>query len=491
MENNNTNIEENTITDRHKRVNDVVDIKEYNPDMEKKIEDYIKEFTNSAKYKNGELKDKDFENWYKKKNEDFIFSKFTQEELNAISVNLKSIDNTVKDDVLVKNENNYVNDIVYSDDNINTRSLTYNKNTVATGIDAINVFSSILGIGEVIQIPLWHSGFRITIRPPKINDLVNLMVKLSNNEIELGRKTSTLIYSNDSVIYSNMLVEFIINHITDSTLDIELERLTEFISLHDLHPMILGLLCTIYPTGTEISKACYYSNSIEEDKKCNFIATGKVDLKKLLNVDRTILNNKMLKIMSNKKPNSVSVEDVKDYQYFINEKNIKKINILTNVDSTVEITLKIPNLKESMRNGERWVEDVINNLESVFTKTDSMEDKNMKINDLVENIAIGKYNIFVNEILYVKDNISVRGEDVDEVLNLLTRDGNNMDNILKEIETFINITNIAVVGTSTYICPNCNKDQSELNNNHIKEILPLDMLQIFFDLGSLLIMKRK
>ena len=72
---------------------------------------------------------------------------------------------------------------------------------------SIAIFNAILNVGEVVQVPLWHSGFWVTLRPIKERDIINLNVILKNNVVEMGRYSNTLVYTNYNVnIVSRSLI---------------------------------------------------------------------------------------------------------------------------------------------------------------------------------------------------------------------------------------------------------------------------------------------
>ena len=124
-----------------------------------------------------------------------------------------------------------------------------------------------MGVGEVTQIPLWHSGFWITIRPPKSSDVINIEYELAKNVINLGRQTNTLVFSNSSVLFNKIVAEYILKHISETSLKLPAdEDLLDYIDVRDLNLMVIGMIASMYPRSIPITKSCINSTVIEDNK---------------------------------------------------------------------------------------------------------------------------------------------------------------------------------------------------------------------------------
>lgn len=401
----------------------------------------------------------------------------------------------VIDDVYAKKLNKtldrFINIPNYSDSSLEMRAITpKTKEGNLSGQVAINVFTSLLGVGEVTQIPLWHSGFWITIKPPVIADLINLEQAIANNQILLGRETNTLVYSNYSVVFNRIVVDFILSHMISCSLKLPVgDDIRDYISTQDLYPLILGMLNSMYPNGIDVTRGCINTTRVEDDKtpKCTFIGSGNLDTKKLIWINRKSLNSYMLDIMSKRRPDSVSVDEVKEYQRTIKEMHPRTINIDTENGNTVSFTFKIPTLREYIDNGEAWVNNVIKKSEELFTEQDSAEIKNMKVNDILLSIVLGIYNIFVSEIKSNQYDINDI-ETITSVLEILSADNKLFETFNKEVSKYISDAVIAVVATPNFECPVCKQESqtdSTVVNKAFKELIPLNVLETFFALSVL------
>jgi hypothetical protein len=425
-----------------------------------------------------------------------ITNGISTKEATALALNLNSDGFNNTRDVYHKTINNdtkdYVNQVNYADKTIEQKYLTVtNTGGKLSGPAAVAVFSSLLSTGNVIQVPLWHSGFWLTLRPPTQTELISLEIALANNQVELGRKTNTLIYSNYSVVYNRILVDFILEHKINQTLKLSPEDdIRNYILVQDLYPLYLGLINSMYPSGFDIVRTCVNSTIIDNETKkpkCDFTVTGKVAGTKLLWVNRKILTTGMLELMSSRIPDSVSIDQIKEYQLSIDVLQDKKVDIVSENDVTFTLTLGLPNVKQYIDHGEAWVNDIISKAEELFTEADTAELKHNKIQELVASVVLTTYSCYVKNIASGEVSADDRYS-INEILSILSTDDKVYNTFMEQIPNYISKAVIAIVATPNYICPTCNSNQNEISgvsNPNFKEHIPLNMLEYFFGLSAL------
>lgn len=425
--------------------------------------------------------------------DDKFSEEYSTQQALSTGVTIESMRTTTAKNIFGDNINEKIDKIVncikYSDKDLNLRALKVgHKEGTLTGQTAVARFTSLLGIGEVIQLPLWHSGFWITIKPPKGNELINLEMALGNNEILLGRETNTLVYSNYSVVFNRIVVNFILEHLVSSSLKIPAgEDIRSYISTQDLYPMVLGLLTTMYPDGINVTRSCFNNSKLDEEKKpkCDFVVSAKLDTKKLLWLDRQKISKSMLETMSKRNPDSVSVNEAKDYKLSIASLSDKVIDLTTTNGTLINITLSIPSLDKYILNGEEWVQQVISKSEELFSDADSSEVKNNKVNEILMSVIFGIYNVFVTEI---NDQGSIINDKdtINDILGVISSDYDLFKTFIKEVENYITKSAIAIVATQNYTCPKCKTDQTSASvDKRFEEFIPLNILETFFDLSVL------
>ena len=355
-----------------------------------------------------------------------------------------------------------------------------------------------LGIGEYVEVPLYHSGFWITLRPPKQSEIITLETNLANLTVSLGRDTTSIVYSNYSVIANRHIVEFIKDHIYKSSLKLkEDDDILNYINVQDLQSMVLGLVISMYPNGIDLIRPCTNASVVDENgmPKCDYVATVKVDPKKLLFVNRKALPNNCLETLSKKLPNSVTTDEILEYQNSIAQLAPKDVTFKTDNDKEVTITFKTPMLAKYIVSGESWVQNIITKTEELFTDSDTKESKNKKVEDMLSTYLLGIYNTFVYKISTANDGVvhTVTDETtIDNILEVMSTDRTMLTEYVDKVAEFITNAAIAVVGIPTYECPKCKAIQEDSKaNEDLRSIIPLNMVENFFDLSALRGVKRR
>lgn len=418
---------------------------------------------------------------------------FTEEEKVALQAGSLGNRYTVRNNVLVDKMNSrikdFVNSIRFGDKNLNLRPInikTDNKSISPT--QAVLKFRSLLSVGEVIQVPLWHSGIWVTLKPPTQSDIVNMQIALASNEIELGRMTNTLIYSNYSIVFDRIIVDFIMKHLASHSVKLkENENILEYISLYDYLPLVLALLSSMHPKGINIIRGCSNTTVLDNTKKplCDFVVSAQVDPKKLLWVDRSMLSQPMLSHMSNRMENSMSTDSVREYQLSIKDMVDKDVVIHAETGNTFTTKFGVPSIKTHIDRGEKWVFDIIKKAEDLYVTSDNIEQKNNKVNEIAKATILDIYNSFVKEFI-LDDGVVIKDEDaINEVIGIISSDDKAFEEFYNAVTSYITTSSIAIVATPSYTCPKCGKAQNEGKDGSFKEFIPLNVVEHFFGLCAL------
>lgn len=475
MENNNENQ-----LDRHS-LNDPFESKPINKDKD----EYIRLPTHTFN------KIRDFYNEIQKIPNDIFQQNWNEDYINVVNDMQESSKYTSVDNVGYKEDVDYVNRVEYGDSKLNLIRLKQpTSKGAATGTSAIIRLKKFLNIGEPILVPLWHSGFWVTITPPTQAEIINLEIAITDNEINLGRHTGALIYSNYSVVINRILTYFILEHIDQWSLKCSKDQLLDHISIHDYHLLVLGLITTMYPKGIKLVKNCKNATILNDSQlpKCTHELTGIIDPKKLLFLDRKALSDKMLEHMSQKQPSSMSIESIKEYKHSISSLIDRQYDLVIN-DNTIKLTLSSPTLRTYIKSGEDWVNNIIKAVEGLFTESSTPEDKNKLVNKMAVNSMLGKYSTFVSSIEFGEEKI-VDNPTITMMLNDIVPTEDVFEPYIKALENFITESPIAIVGTPNYECPSCGELQQDIDNR-FKEIIPLNVVNHFFALSVFRLTKMK
>ncbi len=348
---------------------------------------------------------------------------------------------------------------------------------------------SFLGLGGIMQIPLWHSGFWITLGNISSTDIVNLNYKLADNTVNLGRDTNGLIFSNDSVIFNRIILEFILDHMIDSTLDLDGVDIRTVIKTPDISLLALGLISAMQPNGFNVLLSCRNSLTPTEDHEsveCGYTISALLDPKKILMVDKKALSDENKLHMTKRTSNAYLLEDVETYQ--------KSISRISDKDFTVEhngkelkLTLTIPSMLDYINSGELWIENIKDTVNATIGEEANDLVRQGRYSEMYTQTVLNTYGHYIKR-LYVSDDEYIEGGDLElvNVLNTYALDSDLALKIMNVIKDYINSSVIAMVGTNVYVCPKCKKDNEDSNTiDAFKEIVPLDILKVFFDLSTL------
>lgn len=416
---------------------------------------------------------------------------YTKNDKRSLGVSVATSRLTNDSDMLATDDTGYENNLSYGDTELNIRALNINPKANKVSGDSLQAFlSTVTGVGALTQVPLWHSGFWLTLLPIKDSDIINLEMEITENFIELGRTTSGLIYSNYSVIYNRIITNFIIAHVQNSSLKVPNSELRKYILIQDLYPIINGVLHSMNPNGYDYIRSCI-NNTVEDEEgrpKCDFILEAKINFKKLLRVNRRKLTDNMLVQMSKRAPDSLSIEQVKEYQKVLVSTLTTTKTITTTNDTKIAFTFSPPTLDEYIVAGEYWVNSIISKTEKLFTDTTDDDVKNNLISEMTITSILGMYNSWVTKV-EVGEHFIDGFVDITLALETLSSDNKTLTEFIDTIKDFINNSTVAMVGLPNYVCPTCKAEQNSDTSKDFKELVPINMVESFFDLATLRLAK--
>lgn len=353
-------------------------------------------------------------------------------------------------------------------------SVTFKQDqgTKFTGESARVRIRQALKLGTIFNVPLWHSGFWIRIKAPGEGALLDLYRQINADKIRLGRASYGLMFSNNTSYSSRILLDFVIEHMYESSLSIaEGDSIRNYIKTPDLPLLLWGLACSIYPNGFQYTRAC-----ITDPVKCNHVVKEKLDLSKLQWTDSSALTKHQLNHMTKRQRGSMTIESLARYQ----EEFIRGQNRKVQLSDQVSITLKIPTIVEHIDSGYRWV----NAIEESYGKA-LIQDVNKRDDFLLSQgraTVMRQYGHFV-------ESIEVDGEtynDIDTIegtLDDLTCSDELRDAFMDKVTEYLDESLVSMIAIPTYTCPKCGGDQvSSKEHKRHANLIPLDISQTFFTL---------
>lgn len=403
-------------------------------------------------------------------------------------------DNVYRD---ILNSDRVRNSVTYENNNIgiNKKEITVMSNNQATVAAAL---LSRTGVGKWIEINLIHSGFTITLRPIPISVIINMIQKKNNETIRLGRITHTMIFSAMTLLYRQILVEYIIPYIHSYNVsDINKDSITDHIDIRDTPIIMLAILEAQNPNGIDIIRPCVngYKEMEGEEVPCDGIISETIIPRAMLRlITERIKDEGIMHLRSPK----VTMDDIKKYKqiYTSNIYGSRDIHILTDPEdetSGIDITIKSPNITQSIECDNRWIARVIDDAERFIVdyKGENVDDYR---NNILEQLAIATLlNAYGSYVIKIKtaDGELTQRDYIDSALMELSKNTYFENAFISGIVEYIEETTIAMVGLSAHVCPKCMKIQSIDEKDSITEVIPIDVFELFFAVGGSGIKQRK
>lgn len=353
-------------------------------------------------------------------------------------------------------------------------SFKTNPNKEYTGEAKFFRFKAAIGMGTAFSIPLWHSGFWITIKTPSDSELLELWREMASAKVTLGRSTYGLIFSNVTSYTYSSLLDFIVSNLYSTTLAInDNVDIRDHIDSRDLLPAFLGLMCAIWPKGVEYKRAC-----VNDSTECNYITSERLNPAKLLWVDTSQLTELHRIHMAKRAPNEITLDEVKLYKSQLKLGVEKSVN---GNDATV-FTFKSPSAKEYIDAGMKWISVLENRYRDAL-----LEDQDKREDYLLSQAkatSLRQYTHYVKSISLADDSIVMNEEDdIIKTLDLLSSDDKIRDKFFEEISKFIDESVLSMVGIPTFKCPSCGEEHSPYKNEGVfSTIIPIDVVTTFFTL---------
>lgn len=374
--------------------------------------------------------------------------------------------------------------VLNKDDILKTMSPLKFKSTAGElkGDMAVLRISAMLGLGDVVNVPLPHSGFWVAIKPPNESDLIDFYNNIFKEKIMLGRMTNGLTLTNFSVYINQKLFAFIQKHIHSiSNKDITVNELGNYLLIHDFYILAWGFISTIYPNGFDYQRVC--TSNVEA---CQHVVNSIINMQKLLWIDNSSLTEAQKNILSENRANVLGIES---YRKYIAE-HTRTITSDFKLNENILFKLKVPTFNEYVADGMDWINGVNNMIDSLVIETEDTENtRSEALNQYVKSSMLRQFSHFIDQIDIQDSSINDR-ETVNKTLTIFSSDDNIRVALSEKILEFKSKTTLALIGIPEYDCPVCHQPQNTTPvNNKLVSVIPLDVMQTFFTLLTLRISK--
>ncbi len=395
------------------------------------------------------------------------------------SMNMTTYNNMFKDKLESKNSN-FAQDVEFNGAKLAPAAprMKSMENQTVKGESAVLRVITHLGLGTLFQVPLWHTGMWITFKPPTESEIIELNRILMSDKNQLGRFSYGLAYSNIVGYTVDRLVDFALAHVFDYTVkssEISADQLKDHISSQDIYALLWGFICSVYPNGFQYQRSC-----TTNPEKCQHVVEEKLNLSKLLWVDNSILTDWQKTHMSNRQSGQKDMSSVIRYKEELKTLNKQRISIGTD-ETDIYVTITSPTISQYVAAAQMWISEITQGVEQVLATDSSPEEKEKLIEAKGMSSSMRQYTQWIDSIEFGGNIIEDR-ETIESTLNVISADDNIRTKFLEEIYKYINDSTIAVVGIPKYNCPVCNTEQKDEKYPLLTEVIPIDVLQVFFDL---------
>lgn len=341
------------------------------------------------------------------------------------------------------------------------------------GTDAMLRVRSIMGLGGVVSVPLFHSGFWITLAAPSESSLIELFRRISDDKVALGRQSIGLVFSNEQSYLSSWLIDFCLEHMRETSLKTEDHTvIRSLMKAQDQQVLLWALACLIWPRGFNYGRALTTKEGIQN----NETVTARINVSKLLWVDNNFMTVNQKKHMARRSRGSVTEEQVLEYQkeFSLSEGRLMKIN------DQLALRLVQPTISQYVQDGEIWISNIVRMVDTTFTQATPGDDERNRMIDLHAKAArLRKYGSWVGAVVFTEPDGTTTYDNteqtvIDETLEMLSSLPQAAD-VEKAIGAFIDDTTMALIA----IPETSGRDTGIPRYPHL---IPVDVVNTFFTL---------
>lgn len=321
---------------------------------------------------------------------------------------------------------------------------------------------ALLGMGNVVQIPLFHSGFWISLKAPMDSDLLALNQRLEMDKIALGRQTYGLLYGNHSVYTVQRILAVALEHLYATSLA-DSRDLINKIAAPDIITIVWGLACSIWTSGFPYSRAV-----VNDPKDPHRIVREILNISKLFYTNQAKLTTWQRNHMA-KRNEKMSEESIKRYrdEFALTERRIE-------LRDDLAMTLRIPSAGEYLDAGQAWVDGIVHTFGEAFATDPGDDRRNEYLVDQGKATAMRQYVHWVKEIHPGKHLIEDR-DTINTLISDLSKDSAIRGKYFQQVQQFIDDITISLIAVPTIT----DADEKDTKPD-FPHLLPIDPIVTFF-----------
>lgn len=340
-----------------------------------------------------------------------------------------------------------------------------------TGEKAVMRVRAIMGLGGIVSVPLWHSGFWITLQAPSESSLIELYRRLQEEKIELGRETFGLVFSNEQSYINGWLLDFCMEHIYETSVRVDSnQELRPLIKIQDLNILFWGMACLIWPRGFDYVRSLTTKEGIENTQAIS----AKINLGKLMWVDNASFDDKLRNHMAGRHRGKMTIDQVLDYQrnFVPSLAEGRRVNIKEGLDIIIAST----HVDNYIADGENWIAGIVQTVDSTFTQAaPSQDERNRMIATHARASRLRNYGAWVKSVVIDGEFENQSRPEITEILDVLSVDEEATKLLEGEITKFIDDSTRALIAIPE-------TSGKEIGLPRFPHLIPIDVVNTFFTL---------
>lgn len=351
---------------------------------------------------------------------------------------------------------------------------SFDENTGAKlkGNAAVIRINTLMGLNSLVTVPLWHSGFWVTIKTPSDVDLVNLEHQLAQAKVSLGRNLAGSMFSNETIYVAQEVFKLFESKVFSTTLK-DSNDLASKISIQDLQTIAWALACAIYPKGYNYTRSVLTKNVDEAH-----MVTGVVDLNKISWTNYKSLSDYQIKHMTQRFGSTITDEQLQMYKESFNHDTIKRVVIEEIGTSSVSVLLKVPTLAEYFAKGDEWVQKCVLDADKALTFEASDKEREEYTLRLANARIMGKNAHFISSIIYANTTTGLEEvysdqETIESFLESWSSSEDIFMKLDKAIAEFKDSTTMSLIATPTV-------GTETVEDKVFTHLVPMDAVLTFF-----------
>jgi hypothetical protein len=336
-----------------------------------------------------------------------------------------------------------------------------------TGEKGVLRMRALIGRGGLVQVPLWHSGFWITLKTPGDDELLELNRRLEEEKITLGRQTYGFLFSNPSAFTTGWLMNFILDHVYKTSLQSNAtEDLRTMISSLDISLLAWGMASAIYPQGFP------YVRSVMNDAGGQTkTIREKLNVSKLIWTDTTTLTPWQVSHMSQRDGSNMSKEMVARYRDEFTIGKGRQVELSENIT----FDLHVPSVDEYITSGHMWINGIVKMVDTAFGISPDANERNKYIETQGKASIMRQYGHWVKSIT-IKGHVIEEVALINETLNALSGDDEVRRTFFKKVTEFLEDSTMSLIAIPA------TEPGDKSNNGRFPHLLALDVVNVFFTL---------